>query len=178
MLVRMWSSRNSYSLLVGMQNDTVTLEANHILTMPACLPARSRQSCPALFDPMDHSPPGSSVHGILQARTLEWVARPSSFLTYDPTIVLLGKLKIVHKRCQSDWKPVTQSCPTLCNPMDCSPPDSSVHGIFQAEILEWAAISSSRGSSRARDWTLLSPALAGGFFTTATWEAKLKIISM
>ena len=39
-----------------------------------------------------------------------------------------------------------QSCLTLCNPMDCSPPASSVHGIFQARILEWAAISSSRGS--------------------------------
>ena len=58
MLVRMWSSRNSYSLLVGMQNDTVTLEANHILTMPACLPARSRQSCLTLCNPMDSSPQG------------------------------------------------------------------------------------------------------------------------
>ena len=72
----MWSDRNSYSLLVGMQNDTVTLEANHVLTMPACLPARSLQSCPTLFDPMDYSP-------------------PSSFLPYDPTIVLPGKLENV-----------------------------------------------------------------------------------
>ena len=38
-------------------------------------------------------------------------------------------------------------CPTLCNPMDCSPPSSSVHGISQARILEWVAISFSRGSS-------------------------------
>ena len=45
----------------------------------------------------------------------------------------------------------TQSCPTLWNPLDCSPPGSSVHGIFQARILEWIAISSSRGSSRPRD---------------------------
>ena len=42
---------------------------------------------------------------------------------------------------------VTQFCPTLCDPMDCSLPDSSVHGIFQARILEWGAISFSRGSS-------------------------------
>ena len=44
---------------------------------------------------------------------------------------------------------VAQSCPTLtlCDPMDCSPPGSSVHGIFQARILEWVAISFSRGSS-------------------------------
>ena len=42
---------------------------------------------------------------------------------------------------------VTQSCPTLCDPVDCSPPDSSIHRIFQARILEWVAISFSRGSS-------------------------------
>ena len=42
---------------------------------------------------------------------------------------------------------VTQSCPTLCDPVDCSPPGSSVHGILQARILEWVAISFSRGSS-------------------------------
>ena len=41
----------------------------------------------------------------------------------------------------------TQSCPTLFNPMDCSPPGSSLHGIFQARLLEWVAIPSSRGSS-------------------------------
>ena len=43
-----------------------------------------------------------------------------------------------------------QSCPTLWDPMDCSPPGSSVHGILQARILEWVAMPSSRGSSRAR----------------------------
>ena len=42
---------------------------------------------------------------------------------------------------------VTQSCPTLCDPVDCSPPGSSIHGILQATILEWVAISFSRGSS-------------------------------
>ena len=42
---------------------------------------------------------------------------------------------------------VAQSCLTLCNPVDCSPPGSSVHGILQARILEWVAISFSRGSS-------------------------------
>ena len=48
---------------------------------------------------------------------------------------------------------VTQSCPTLCNPMDCSPPGSSVHRIFQARVLEWVAISFSRGSSQPRGQT-------------------------
>ena len=46
---------------------------------------------------------------------------------------------------------VAQSCPTLCNPMDCSLPGSSVHGIFQAIVLEWIAISFSRGSSQSRN---------------------------
>ena len=69
---------------------------------------------------------------------------------------------------------VAQSCPTLCNPMDYSPPGSSVHGILQARILEWVAIPFSRGSSPPRDRTqcLMFSTLAGRFFTTgATWEA-------
>ena len=49
-----------------------------------------------------------------------------------------------------------QSCPTLCDPMDCRLPGSSVHGILQARTLEWVAISSSRGSSQPRDWTHVS----------------------
>ena len=49
-----------------------------------------------------------------------------------------------------------QSCPTLCNPMDFSLPGSSVHGILQGRILEWASMSSSRGSSQARDQTHVS----------------------
>ena len=51
---------------------------------------------------------------------------------------------------------VAQSCPTLCDPMDCSLPGSSVHGIFQAIVLEWIAISFSRGYSQPRDWTRVS----------------------
>ena len=51
---------------------------------------------------------------------------------------------------------VVQSCPTLCNPLDCSPQGSSVRGIFQARTLEWAATSSSRGSSGHRDGTQVS----------------------
>ena len=61
-----------------------------------------------------------------------------------------------------------------CDPVDCSPPDTSVHQIFQARILEWVAISFSRGSSQPRDQpkSFVSPASAGGFFTTvATREA-------
>ena len=62
------------------------------------------------------------------------------------------------------------SCVRLCDPTDYSLPCSSVHGIFQARIQEWVAISFSRGSFQHRDQNLisLSPALAGGFFTTAS----------
>ena len=69
-----------------------------------------------------------------------------------------------------DW---TQSCPTLCNPMDCSLPESSVYGIFQARVLEWVTISFSRGSSRPRDWTWVSRIVGRGFTVWATKEVRL-----
>ena len=89
--------------------------------LAAAAAAKSLQSCPTLCDPIDSSLPGSSVPGILQARTLEWVA--ISFSNACSHAKLL------------------QSCPTLCDPMDSSPPGSSVHRILQARILEWVAIS-------------------------------------
>ena len=63
---------------------------------------------------------------------------------------------------------VAKLCPTLCSPRDCSPPDTSVHGIFQARILEWVAILYSGGlpDPGISPMSLASPALAGGFFTT------------
>ena len=67
-----------------------------------------------------------------------------------------------------------QLCPTLFDPVDCSPPGSSVHGILQARTLEWVTMPSSRGSSEPRDQAHISSvsSLAGGFFTTsAAWEA-------
>ena len=71
------------------------------------------------------------------------------------------------------WKLVAQSCPTLCDLTDCIPPDSSVHGILQVRILEWVAISFSRGSFQARDQTQVS-CTAGRFFTNwATREGCL-----
>ena len=57
----------------------------------------------------------------------------------------------------------SQSCTTFCNPMDCGPPSSSVHGILQARILKWVAIPFSRGPSQPRDRTWVS-CIAGGFF--------------
>ena len=65
---------------------------------------------------------------------------------------------------------VAQSCPTLCDPMDCSLPSSSVHGIFQAIVLEWIAISFSRGSSLPRDQTQVSCIVDRCFTIWATRE--------
>ena len=135
------------------------------------------QSCLTLSNPMDCSPSGPSVHGILQARTLEWVA--ISFSRGLNQVSCIGgccccKVTSVvsdsvrpHRRQPTrlphPWdspgkntgvgchfllqcmkvkreSEVAQSCLTLSDPMDCSPPGSSVHGIFQARVLEWGAI--------------------------------------
>ena len=69
---------------------------------------------------------------------------------------------------------VTQSCPTLCDHMDCSPPVSSVLGILQARILELVALSFSRGSSRPRDQTQAS-CIAGRFFTICASQSCLTL---
>ena len=88
--------------------------------------AKSLQSCPTLCDPIDSSPLGSSVPGILQARILEWVA-----------IAFSNAWK---------WKVKVKSLSrALSDPMDCSLPGSSIHGIFQARVLEWVAIAFSSG---------------------------------
>ena len=103
------------------------------------------QLCPTLCDPMDDSPPGSSVPGILQARILEWVA-----------ISFSNAWKWSHSVVSNSLWP---------HPMDCSLLGSSVHGILQARVLEWVAISFSRESSPPRDWTRVF-CLAGELFTT------------
>ena len=137
--------------------------------------AKLLQSCLTLCDLMDCSLPGSSVRGILQARTLEWVALSSSkqkllyvfcpaaaakSLQSCPTLcdpiggspsgstvpgILQAKTRVgCHFLLQcmkvKSEREVAQSCPTLSDPMDCSPPGSSIHGIFQSRVLEWDAI--------------------------------------
>ena len=73
----------------------------------------------------------------------------------------------------SEWlSEVSQSCPTLCDPMDCSLQCSSVHGIFQARVLEWGDISFSRGSSQPRDRTWVSRMVGRCFTIWATREVE------
>ena len=71
----------------------------------------------------------------------------------------------------SEWSKVAQSCLTLCSPMDCSLSGSAIHGIFQARVLEWIAISFSRGSSRPVNWTQVSRIAGRRFTVWATREA-------
>ena len=78
-----------------------------------------------------------------------------------------GKVQLYITFCPMHVKSL-QSCSTLCDPMDRSPPGSSVPGILQARTLEWAAVPSSSRSSQPRDQTHISCdfCIAGGFFTT------------
>ena len=122
---------------------------------------------------MDRRPPGSSVHGIIPSRILELVAISSSrgsswprdqtcitsisctaggFFTTEPS----GNPSFVLCVCS-----VTQSCPTLCDLMDSSLPDYSIHGILQARILEWVAFSFSRECSQPRSPTLQADSSLG-----------------
>ena len=84
--------------------------------------AKSLQLCPTLCDPIDSSPPGSHP----------WDSPGKN--TGLGCHFLLQCMKV---KSESE---VAQSCPTLCDLTDCSPPGSSIHGIFQARVLEWGAI--------------------------------------
>ena len=95
--------------------------SHSLASITAAAAAKSLQSCPTLCNPIDGSPPGSPVPGILQARTLEWVA--ISFSNAWKWKVKVKSLSRVR----------------LSDPMDCRLPGASIHGIFQAEVLEWVA---------------------------------------
>ena len=89
---------------------------------------------------------------------------PKTHKFHTPGCLTLAEVK---------WSEVTQSCPILCNPTDCSLPGSSIPGILQAGILEWVAISFSRRSSQPRDWNWVSR-IAGRHFTIwATREVRM-----
>ena len=111
------------------------------------------QSCPTLRDPMDCSPPGSSVHGFFQARILEWGAVSFSRddgVTYwhitslekgdRETLLVPLFLALWNFTAAAAAAKSLQLCPTLCDPIDGSPPGSPVPGILQARTLEWVAI--------------------------------------
>ena len=88
----------------------------------AAAAAKSLQSCPTLYDPIDGSLPGSSVLGFSRQECRSGFPFPSP----------------MHE--SEKWREVPQSCLTLHDPMDWSLPGSSIHGSFQARVLEWTAI--------------------------------------
>ena len=140
--------------------------APHPPALEVSLSLRNRAPLCLPFCPPPASPPSAFKHA-QSSNILKWSLLPMPVLWEGCPMLTTPIFSCV--RAES-----LQSCPTLCNPTDCSLPGSSVHRILQARILEWVAISSSRGSSRPRDQTHISvsPALAGGFFTThATWKA-------
>ena len=147
-----------------------------------CIPTGSKtsasenevaQSCPTLCDPVDCSPPGSSAHGILQARLLEWVAISFSRGSSWPRNwiqVSRGRRFNLWATREAQESEVAQSCPTLCDPMDCSLPGFSVD--FPGESTGVGCHFFSRGSSWPRDQTQVS-CIAGRRFTLwATREAQ------
>ena len=136
----------------------------------AAAAAKSLQSCLNLCDPIDVSPPGSPAPGVLQTRTLEWVAIYfSNVWKWKSERKLLSGIR-------------------LSDPMDCSLPGSSTHGIFQVRVLEWGAIAFSVARSliivfsHPGDWHVLEAVLwestewACKSFTF-TENANLKLVS-
>ena len=109
-------------------------------------------------------------------------SRIATFWVFSTTFLSLSCHNNWQISSREKWKNmlVAQPCPTLCDPIDCSPPGSSVHGILQVRILECVAMPSSRGSSQPRDWTQVSRT-AGGFFTIwatgSECEAHLCVLS-
>ena len=217
METQFWHEKNVFLIFVPFPRST-KFYPKHVKLL---------QSCPTLCDHMHHSLPGSSAHGIVQARILEWVAVPSSrgsscsrikfvslmfpsltsrFFTssttweahpkvqqtanesnqlsaqqtasksnqlsalrkiryYSYLLISLGLEKVKVSE-------VAQSCLTLCDPVDCSLAGSSVHGIFQARILEWVAIPFSRESSWPRYQTWVSRIAGRRFTLWTTREAQ------
>ena len=107
----------------------------HMYYVFMCICVLNVQSCPTLWDPMDCRPQGSSVHGILQARILEWVPIPlsrGSSRAWDRTQVSCtagGFFTIwgTREACVYQIRSVAQSCPTLCDPVNRSTPGLPVH---------------------------------------------------
>ena len=129
-----------------------------------CVRAKSLQLCPTLCSPMNCSPPGSSVHGILQARTLEWVAISfSNAWQWKVKVKSLSHVRLL----ATPWTAAHQAPPSMgfsrqeyWSRLPCpAPGDLPDPGIKPA--------------------SLMSPALSGGFFTTSTtWEALIQSLGL
>ena len=127
---------------------------------------QSLLSCPTLCDHMDCSPPGFSVHGILQARIVEWVS-----ISFSISVDIKYQICIIIHETQMEAAGAAakslQSCPTLCNPIDGSPPGFPVPGILQARTLECVAIS----FSNAWKWKVKVKSLSRVQLLATPWTA-------
>ena len=108
-------------------------------------------------------------HSLLLRGSIRMIYSENKYLFYT-FFYFYNPLRIVH-RCA-----ISQHCPTLCNPVDCSPPGSSVHGILQTRTLEWVAIPFSRGSSQPRDQTCFSFISCFGRWILYLWATRGYII--
>ena len=148
--------------------------------------AKLLQSCPSLCNSVNCRPSGSFVHGILQARILQWhywschFFLQGIFLTQgsNPRLSHLLHWQASSLPLVPPGKPLShlwcaQPCSTLCSLIDCSLLGSSVHEILQASILEWVVMPSFKGSSQPRNRTWVS-CIASRFFTNWATRKALK----
>ena len=122
--------------------------------------------CSCLENSRDRGAWWAAVYGVAQSRTrLKQLSGSSSimYIYYTYHICYYYLLWVCAKS--------LQSCLVLCDTMDCSPTGSSVHGIFQARILEWVVMPFSGGSSRPRKRTQVSSIVSGFLTTSTTWES-------
>ena len=133
----------------GIKPRSPAMQADSLLSEPPGKPkVKVVQSCPTLCNPIDYT-----AHGTVQARILEWVAFPFPTQGSNPGLPHCRWIlyQLSHKRspkgiisridAAAAAAKSLQSCPTLCDPVDGSPPGSPVPGILQARTLEWVAIS-------------------------------------
>ena len=153
-------------------NSRIYFTLKNLVSLPvvtAAAAAKSLQSCLTLCDPIDSSPHVSSLPGILQARMLEWVTVPSFRGSSQPrnwtqVSYNAGGFFTLQVTAAAAAKSL-QSCPTLCDPIDGSPPGSTIPGILQARTLEWVAIS----FSSACKWKVKVRSLSRVLLFTTPW---------
>ena len=144
----------------------------------AAAAAKSLQSCPTLWDPMDCSLPGFSIHGILHARTLEWVAISfSNAWKWKVKVKSLSRVWLL----VTPWTAAHQAPPSMGfsgqQYWSGVPLPSPSHGLYSwwnslGQNTGMGSLSLFRGSSQSRDWTQVSCILGGFFISWATREAQ------
>ena len=168
LLSERWRSRKASGGIQSTSEDLRTRGDNDVLiNFPGSLvinnlPAMQETRIWSLGqeDPLEKK---MATHSSILAWRIPWTEKPSRLQSIGSQRT--GQNWVTNTMIMSvQFSSVSQSCPILCNPMDCSPPGSSVHGILQARILEWIVIPFSRGISKPRDQTLVS-CITGRFLT-------------